>query len=92
MDPQRIMVVDDDAVTRTLVRRVLEAADYEVTLAASGEDALNLIKGGRVPHLAIVDLNMPPGMDGFTFCQEAHKRVPELPIVLLTSESDERTA
>lgn len=90
MDLQRIMVIDDDPVVQTLVRRVLEGADYEVSTSSSGEDALNLIKIGRVPHLAIVDLNMPPGMDGFTFSQEAHKRVPELPVIILTSESDEK--
>lgn len=91
MDLQRIMIVDDDPVTLTLVRRVLERAGYEVATASSGEDALNLINRGRIPHLAVVDLNMPPGMDGFSFCQEAHRQVPELPVVILTGESDEKT-
>ena len=59
--------------------------------AASGEDALNLIKLRRIPHLAIVDINMPPGMDGFTFCKEAHKRVPALPVIMLTGVGDEAT-
>lgn len=91
MDLQRIMIIDDDPVTLTLVRRVLENAGFEVSTASSGEDALNLIKLGRIPHLAVVDLNMPPGMDGFSFCQEAHQHVPELPVIILTGESDEKT-
>ena len=63
---QRILVVDDDPIVQTLVRNILNRADFDVFTAASGEDALNLIKLGRIPHLAIVDINMPPGMDGFT--------------------------
>jgi CheY-like chemotaxis protein len=71
-DIQRVLVVDDDPVTLTLVRHILEQAYFDVFTAASGEDALNLIKLKRIPHLAIVDINMPPGMDGFTFCTSRH--------------------
>ena len=91
MDIKRILVVDDDPIVQTLVRNILNRADFDVFTAASGEDALNLIKLGRIPHLAIVDINMPPGMDGFTFCEEAHKRVPNLPIIMLSGAGDEKT-
>jgi DNA-binding response OmpR family regulator len=91
MDMQRILVVDDDPVVQTLVRTILNRADFDVFTAASGEDALNLIKLGRIPHLAVVDVNMPPGMDGFKFCEEAHKRVPNLPIIMLSGAGDEKT-
>lgn len=91
MDTQRILVVDDDPVTLTLVRHVLEQAHYDVFTAASGEDALNLIKLRRIPHLAIVDINMPPGMDGFAFCKKAHLHVPGLPVIMLTGVGDEAT-
>lgn len=90
-EAQRILLVDDDPVTLMLLRHVLEQAYFDVFSAASGEDALNLIKLKRIPHLAIVDINMPPGMDGFTFCKEAHKRVPGLPVIMLTSVGDEAT-
>ena len=91
MDEQRILVVDDDPVIQTLVRNILERAGYDVFTAASGEDALNLIRLGRIPHLAIVDVNMPPGMDGFTFCEEAHNRVPNLPVIMLSGAGDQKT-
>jgi len=91
MDMQRILVVDDDPIVQTLVRSILNRADFDVFTAASGEDALNLIKLGRIPHLALVDINMPPGMDGFKFCKEAHKRVPNLPIIMLSGAGDEKT-
>jgi CheY-like chemotaxis protein len=48
MDEQRILVVDDDPVVQTLVRNILAKSGYDVFSAASGEDALNLIRLGRV--------------------------------------------
>jgi DNA-binding response OmpR family regulator len=91
MDFQQILVVDDDPIVQTLVRNILERAGFEVMTAASGEDALNLLKLGRIPHLAVVDINMPPGMNGFQFCEQAHKRVPDLPIIMLSGAGDEKT-
>lgn len=90
MDIQRILVVDDSRVTLHLVRAVLEDAYYEVWTAVSGEEALDLIKKKGLPHLAIVDINMPPGMDGFTFCRKVHQFC-DLPIVMLSAEEDEET-
>ena len=78
MELQRILVVDDQLVTLLLVESVLEQANYEVWTASSGEDALEIIKRRGVPHLAITDIHMPPGMDGFAFCQKAHELVDEL--------------
>lgn len=85
---QRILVVDDSRVILTIVRHILEEAGFEVSTAVSGEDALNLIKKKGLPHLAIVDINMDPGMDGFEFCEKVH-RFSDLPIVMLSSEEDE---
>ena len=67
MDLQKILVVDDDPIVQTLVRNILERSGFEVMTAASGEDALNLINLGRIPHIAIVDINMPPGHSGCLF-------------------------
>jgi DNA-binding response OmpR family regulator len=88
---QRILVVDDDPIIQTLVRNILQKSGFDVFTAASGEDALNLINLGRIPHLALVDINMPPGMDGFTFCEKAHERVPNLPVIMLSGAGDEKT-
>ena len=57
--PPRILVVDDDADARLLVRSLLEREDYEVLEAADGDKALDLL--GRDPDVAMVilDLDMP---------------------------------
>ncbi len=86
---QRILVVDDDAAIRRLVRDKLDGAGYEVFAAASGQEALDVIGRRGMPHLAIVDLNMP-GMNGFQFC-EAIQQFSDLPIIMLSAVDEEET-
>lgn len=65
---QRILVVDDDPVIVRLVKDKLEGAGYEVFTANSGRQALDVLAQRGMPHLAVVDVNMPL-MNGFEFCQ-----------------------
>ena len=58
-----VLVVDDVADTRRLMRRVLERADMRVVEAATGEDALEVIARER-PDLVVLDLRLP-GISGF---------------------------
>lgn len=86
MTPALVMVVDDEAPNRGLVRRVLEPLGYEVVEAADGEQALALVAQRR-PDLVLLDLVMPR-MDGYAVVQ-ALKGDPKtrlLPIVMLTSQ------
>jgi len=85
----RVLVVDDDAAILRLVSDKLERAGFEVLNAGSGEAALDLVAHRGLPHLAIVDLNMP-GMDGFEFCRRV-LRFSDLPIIVLTAVDDEET-
>ncbi len=59
----RILIVDDDAMAREILKRILEHAGYEVMTAGSGPEALRKLHEG-IPHLVVVDLMMPE-MDGF---------------------------
>lgn len=86
---KRILVVDDSPVILHGVRQALEKNGYDVQTAVSGKEALAVIKRAGLPHLAIVDLNMP-GMDGFQLCEAIHK-FSDLPIIMLTAEADEQT-
>lgn len=85
-EPQsyRILAVDDSPVTLQMVASTLGKAGFQVITAESGEDALAHIKAEGLPHLAIVDINMPFGMDGFEFC-EAVLAFSDLPIIMLTA-------
>ena len=88
--PTNILVVDDNAYTLRIVRHTLVQAGYNVSTVASGEEALTKIKEQGLPHIAIVDLHMPPGMSGFEFCRTVHQ-YSDLPIIMLTAVDDENT-
>jgi CheY-like chemotaxis protein len=84
----RILVVEDDASLRDLLRLHLSAAGYEVQVAedgiAAGYKVLN-----APPDLIITDVNMP-NMDGFEFVAalKADKSLPPIPVIFLTSVED----
>jgi DNA-binding response OmpR family regulator len=86
---QRILVVDDDPAIRRLLRDKLDTAGYEVWTAASGNEALDVIGRKGMPHLAIVDINMP-GMNGLRFC-ETVLQFSDLPIIMLSAIDEEET-
>ncbi len=89
-EPHRILVVDDSHLILRIVESALEEAGYHVNTSASGEDALELINRFGLPHLALVDINMPPGMDGFEFCEVIHS-FSDLPVIMLTAMDEEHT-
>ena len=82
----RILIVDDDAITRMLVKLLLEREKYEVLEAANGRDAVEIAARER-PDLLLIDLNMPE-MDGYQAIASLRKdlSLAMLPIVVLTSE------
>lgn len=83
-----VLVIDDSHSILRLVKIALEQAGYDVTAVASGEAALEHIKRHGLPHIAVVDINMPPGMDGFEFCEAVHE-FSDLPIIMLTAIDNE---
>lgn len=86
---QRILVVDDDPAIVRLVKDKLENAGFDVFTASSGHQALDVIGRRGMPHLAIVDINMP-GLNGFQFC-EAVQQFSDLPVILLSAVDEEDT-
>ena len=80
----RILVVDDDPNALQLVRHALEKECFEVVTAHSGEEALRLIERFGLPHLAIVDYSMPPGMNGFEFGRTLREYC-DLPLIMLSA-------
>lgn len=84
---QRILVIDDDPAILRLLSDKLENSGYEVVSAAGGKQALETISRRGLPHLAIVDINMP-GMNGLEFC-EAVLQFSDLPIIMLSAVDEE---
>ncbi|MFT6975431.1 MAG: two-component system chemotaxis response regulator CheY [Bermanella sp.] len=84
-----IMIVDDSASIRMVVRLTLEGEGFNVIDASDGVEALKKLNGVKI-HLLITDVNMP-NMDGITLVQEA-KKLPNYkftPMMMLTTEVSE---
>jgi len=86
----RILAVDDSIIVLDMVKMMLRLADFQVLTAVSGEGALRLMKKEGLPHLAIVDINMPFGMDGFEFCEALHE-FSDVPVMMLTAVNQTET-
>ncbi|HEY6032388.1 MAG TPA: response regulator transcription factor [Gaiellaceae bacterium] len=82
----RVLVVDDEAAQRRLLRAYLEKESLEVVEADNGLDALSLLRGGGI-DVALVDV-MLPGLDGFEVVRRA-RRETKVPIILLTARGEE---
>jgi len=81
-----VLVVDDDAESRAMVRRFLELDGRTVMEAANGADGLAKI-ASRMPALVLLDLLMPV-LDGFGFLTELAVRFPgaKIPVIVLTAK------
>ena len=86
----RVLIADDDAVVRDVVRRYLERDGLEVRVAADGNEALRVLGTERV-HLAVLDVMMP-GPDGLSLCRTLRESADYIPVILLTAlgEEDDR--
>ncbi|MBX9869277.1 MAG: response regulator transcription factor [Burkholderiaceae bacterium] len=85
---RKILVVDDDQKTRTLLKTYLEKNQYEVKLAHNGEAFLTEFQR-YFDELSLVILDaMLPDTDGFALCKEVRRRS-NIPIIMLTASSDE---
>lgn len=88
MDKRRILVVDDSALVAESVKAKLEASNYDVSVAYSGEEAIDKIRESA-PDLMILDVYMP-GIDGFEVCRRLRDDPDTygLPIVMLSSRGN----
>lgn len=85
MEPQRVLIVDDDAGLRLLLRTTLPASEFNVEEAASAESAAQLARFWR-PGVVILDVGLP-GVDGLSFCRQL-KRFDLAPQVILLTGAE----
>ena len=81
-----VMVVDDDPMTREMLRRILSKRGWSVTEAADGSDALSGL-GRTRPAVVLLDLMMP-GMDGFEVLDAMRREATwrDIPVVVVTAK------
>jgi two-component system OmpR family response regulator len=81
-----VLVVDDDAEIRNLLREYLQKNGYRVSAVAEGKGMWAEIDAGRV-DIVVLDL-MLPGDDGLTLCRNLRARS-EVPVIMLTARGEE---
>lgn len=82
----KILVVDDAYIIRESLRNMLVSHGFEVLEAENGEQGLEVVSQNKV-DLVISDLNMP-GMDGLTMCGHMKEQGHNLPIFMLTTQTN----
>jgi two-component system response regulator (stage 0 sporulation protein F) len=83
-----ILVVDDQAGVRLLLREVFREVGYRVALAAHGQEAVAMASV-ELPALALVDLKMPV-MDGLETLRALKELDPTLPVLIMTAVGEGR--
>ncbi|CAN5911061.1 N/A [soil metagenome] len=86
--PARVLIVDDETHNRTLLEVMLASEGYELLTAASGEEALAVVKEHQ-PDLILLDIMMPE-MNGFqvTAMIKANPVTRHIPIIILSALDD----
>lgn len=82
----RILVADDEAEIREVLRLYLEKEGYEIVEAADGTEAVRLIKEEQI-DLALLDIMMP-GMDGYRVLRNVREEN-NLPVIMLSAKSSD---
>jgi two-component system, cell cycle response regulator len=83
----KILIAEDDPVSRRALETFLRKWGYQVTVACDGVQAWDALQQEGAPKMALLDWMMP-GMDGVQVCEEVRKRAPEpyVYILLLTAK------
>jgi len=89
MDAKKILVVDDEAPIRMMIRQALQRSGFEVSEAIDGYDALTKI-ADAMPDLMLLDWMMPR-MSGIDLARQLRREADsrELPIIMLTARAEE---
>lgn len=80
---KRVLVIDDEENIRLLYKEELADEGYEVSVAASAQEALAKIEAER-PDLITLDIRMP-GVDGIEFLRLLRERDRDLPVIIVTA-------
>lgn len=89
----KILLAEDDIQLVDMYNRKFELDGYETTIAEDGQKAIDLLKDGYVPDVAVLDVMMPmvDGLQVLKYMKE-QKELEDVIVIMLTNLSDEKTA
>jgi CheY-like chemotaxis protein len=83
-----ILVIEDDDLVQGIVEDALTEGGFEPAIAASGEEAVTLLKGRLINYRALVtDISLRGKIDGWEVAQQARQIEPEFPIIYMSGAS-----
>jgi len=80
----RVLLIEDDALVRSVLSETLEADGIEVEGLSNAEDALILLGAGQVPDVLVSDVNLGEGLNGFDLADIARSRHPDVEVILIS--------
>jgi DNA-binding response OmpR family regulator len=83
---ERILVVEDDRAVQKALRRLFEGEGFEVDVASSGAEGLQMFHASP-PAALVLDLSLP-GVPGQDVCREINQAAPNLPIIILSARTE----
>jgi diguanylate cyclase (GGDEF)-like protein len=84
----RVLIAEDDRVSRSLLERILAQWGFEVSATSDGTEAWEALQQQDAPHLVVLDWMMP-GLDGVDVCRRVREQdVPDPPYIILLTARD----
>jgi len=82
----RILLVDDEVNIRKMVGALLQSEGFETSEAPNGTAALGTVQQ-TAPDVVLLDLMMPGGLDGLQTLEELRRRLPDLPVIMMSGKA-----
>jgi PAS domain S-box-containing protein len=82
--PRTVLVVEDEAEVRNIVKRQLESLGHRVLVAEAATEALLLLQGRGAPDILLTDVVLAAGMDGIELAEAARAERPGLPVIFMS--------
>ncbi len=90
MNPQNILVIEDDETQRLSLKRILEAEGYNTLLAADSAELTAVLDEEKDIHLILMDIGLP-WINGFELAEmmKQHQELKKLPLVFLSAQAEQ---
>lgn len=87
---KRLLVVDDDYTLAEMIKERFETQGYEVITFTDADSSLRHVQTWGLPHLALIDINLPTIQDGFDLSEKL-KKLGDVPIIFISGNQDTDT-
>jgi len=86
---KKIVIMEDEEILKNLLKKKLEMSGYEVLTANNGQEGIDLLRGGYIPDLILLDIVMPI-KDGFEVLENLRddKKLSSIPVIIISNSGE----